>query len=70
MKVKPLLSSIKTSTFLYDYLSALGIEDPERYINAGLEDMDDPWDYPNMEQAIKRLKQAIEKEEKIGILVD
>lgn len=70
MKVKPLLSSIKTSTFLHDYLSSLGVEDPERYINAGLEDMDDPWDYPNMEQAIKRLKLAIEKEEKIGILVD
>ena len=70
MKVKPLLSSIKTSTFLHDYLSSLGVENPKRYINAGLKDMDDPWDYPNMEQAIKRLKLAIEKEEKIGILVD
>ena len=70
MKVKPLLESIDTSDFLSQYLQALGIQDVEKYLNAGLEVMDSPWDYPNMKEGVERLKKAIDGGEKIGILVD
>lgn len=70
MKVKPLLQSINSSTFLEDYLTACGVEDVDEYLNAGLDVMDSPWDYPNMEEGVERLKKAIDSGEKIGVLVD
>ena len=70
MKVKPLLQSINPSNFLSQYLQALGIQDVDEYLNAGLEVMDNPWDYPNMEAAVERLKKAVDSGEKIGVLVD
>lgn len=70
MKVKPLLQSIHPSTFLQDYLQASGIQDVDKYLNAGLDVMDIPWDYPNMKEGVRRLKAAIECNEKIGVLVD
>ena len=70
MKVKPLLQSINPSNFLQDYLQALGIQDVDKYLNAGLDVMDSPWDYPNMQEGVERLKKAIDDGEKIGILVD
>ena len=70
MKVKPLLQSINPSTFLKDYLQSCGVEDVDEYLNAGLDVMNSPWDYPNMKDGVRRLKAAIECDEKIGILVD
>ena len=70
MKVKPLLQSIDPSSFLQDYLQACGVEDVDEYLNAGLEDMDSPWDYPYMQEAVDRLKFAINNDEWIGILID
>jgi len=70
MKVKPLLQSINPSNFLVQYLQALGIQDVEKYLGAGLEDMDSPWDYPNMKEGVERLRKAIDDGEKIGVLVD
>ena len=70
MKVKPLLESINPSTFLQDYLQACGVKDSDQYLNAGIEDMDSPWEYPNMQEGVERLKKAIDGGEKIGILVD
>lgn len=70
MKIKPLLQSINPSTFLQDYLQACGVQDVDEYLNAGLEDMDSPWDYPNMKEGVERLKKAIDSGEKIGILID
>ena len=70
MKVKPLLQSINPNTFLQDYLQASGIQDVERYLNAGLDVMDSPWDYPNMQEGVERLRKAIDDGEKIGVLVD
>lgn len=70
MKVKPLLESINSSTFLQDYLQACGVEDVDKYLDAGLDMMDSPWDYPNMKEGVERLKRAIDGGEKIGILVD
>ena len=70
MKVKPLLQSINPNTFLQDYLQACGVKDVDEYLNAGLEVMDSPWDYPNMKEGVERLRKAIDDGEKIGILVD
>ena len=70
MKVKPLLQSINSSTFLQDYLQASGIQDVDEYLNAGLDDMDNPWDYPSMKEGVERLRKAIDGGEKIGVLVD
>ena len=70
MKVKPLLQSINSSNFLSQYLQALGIQDTDKYLNAGLDNMDSPWLYPNMKEGVERLKKAIDDGEKIGILVD
>lgn len=70
MKVKPLLESINPSNFLNQYLQSLGIQDVDKYLNAGLEDMDIPWDYPNMKEGVERLRKAIDDGEKIGVLVD
>lgn len=70
MKVKPLLQSIDPSNFLSQYLQALGIQDVDKYLNAGLDVMDNPWDYPNMKEGIERLKKAIDENESIGMLVD
>lgn len=70
MKVKPLLQSVDPSNFFNQYLKALGIQDVDKYLNAGLDVMDSPWDYPNMKEGVERLKKAIDGGEKIGILVD
>ena len=70
MKVKSLLQSIDTSNFLSQYLQTLGIQDVDEYLNAGLDVMDSPWDYPNMKEGVERLKKAIDGGEKIGVLVD
>lgn len=70
MKVKPLLQSINPSTFLQDYLQILGIQDVDKYLNADLSACDSPWDYPHMQEAVDRLKFAIDNDERIGILVD
>lgn len=70
MKVKPLLQSINPSNFLNQYLQACGVEDVDKYLDAGLDMMDNPWDYPNMKEGVERLKRAIDDGEKIGVLVD
>lgn len=70
MKVKPLLQSINSSTFLKDYLQALGIQDVDKYLNADLSVCDSPWDYPNMKEGVERLHKAISNNEEIGVLCD
>ena len=70
MKVKPLLQSINQSTFLQDYLTACGVTDVKRYLYPDDDCFDDPWDYPNMAKAVKRVKKAIDECESIGVLVD
>lgn len=70
MKVKPLLKSIDPSNFLSQYLQALGIQDVDKYLNAGLDVMDSPLDYPNMKEGVERLRKAIDNGEKIGVLID
>lgn len=70
MQVNSLLNNINPKTFLDDYLTACGVDNPKAYVKANFDDCDNPWDYPNMSEAVKRLNRAIEHGEKIGILVD
>lgn len=70
MNVNPLLQHINPNTFLHDYLKAAGVQDVERYLEPDVGCFDSPWDYPNMGEAVERVKKAFEKEEKIGLLVD
>lgn len=70
MKIKPLLKSIDPSNFLSQYLQALGIQDVDKYLNAGLDVMDSPLDYPNMKEGVEGLRKAIDNGEKIGVLID
>lgn len=68
MKIKALLTG--THDFLRRYLQALGVEDIEGVINPSMDNVQSPWGYPSMEVAVDRLKMAIDKDERIGILCD
>lgn len=70
MKVRPLLSKINSSTFIEDLLTAYGIRDVGAYLAPTPDLLDSPWDYPNMEQAVKRLHKAIVDKEQVAILQD
>lgn len=70
MKVKPLLQSVNENNFLNQYLTACGVNDVDQYLKADLSLLENPWSYPNMREGVDRLKQAIDNNEKIGILVD
>lgn len=70
MKVEPLLKNIKSKTFLKDYLKACGVEDIDEYLTPDDSCFDNPWDYPNMDKAVERLKEAIDNKEQIGVVVD
>lgn len=70
MNVNPLLSNINNSDFIRQYLSALGIEDVDRYLHPDESCKDDWREYPNIYDAVNRLNFAIESKEKIGLLVD
>ena len=70
MKVLPLIQQISPSTFLKDYLKASGVKNISKYLKPNKSCYDDPFQYLGMETAIYRLKEGVEKEDKIGILVD
>lgn len=70
MKVQPLIKNFRPKTFLNDYLSLKGVKDVDKYIAAGDDCFDNPWDYPHMEEAVDLLYKAIENESNIGILMD
>lgn len=70
MKVKPLLQSVDSNNFLTQYLTACGINNVKKYVQANKNSFSNPWDYPNMTKAVKRLNLAAVNKEKIGILVD
>lgn len=76
MKVRPLLNKV-TSDFIREYLVGCGVkaDEVERYID--LSDNGDvaycydyAGDYPNIDVACAEIKTAIEKGEKVAILVD
>lgn len=70
MRVKPLLSKINPSTFIEDYLQAHGIEQTSLYLNPEAECLNTPRFYPNMDKGAELLKQAVDDNWKIGLLVD
>ena len=70
MKVKPLLESVNESNFLNKYLIACGVNNVSQYLEANLSSLENSWFYPNMQKGVDRLKQAVDNNEKIGILVD
>lgn len=70
MKVLPLLQQFSPSTFLKDYLKASGVKNISKYLKPNNSCYDDPFQYLGMKVAIYRLTEGIEREEKIGILVD
>ena len=70
MRVKPLLSKINPSTFIEDYLQAHGIKQTGLYLNPEEGCLDNPRFYPNMDKGAELLKQAVDDDWKIGLLVD
>ena len=70
MRVKPLLSKINPSTFIKDYLQAHGIEQTGLYLNPEEGCLDNPRFYPNMAKGAELLKQAVDNDWSIGLLVD
>ena len=70
MRVKPLLSKISPDTFIEDYLQAHGIEQTALYLNPEEGCLDNPRFYPNMDKGAELLKQSVDNEWKIGLLVD
>ena len=71
-KVKNLISKINPRSFISDYLIALGIQESEieDYICPVNVIYQSPWDYPNMKLACEMVKEVVEAQSKIGILVD
>ena len=70
MRVKPLLSKINPSTFIEDYLQAHGIEQTSLYLSPEEGCLYNPRFYPNMDKGAELLKQAVDDDWKIGLLVD
>lgn len=70
MKVNPLLLNIGSKNFVNQYLSALGIDDVDRYLCPDAQCKDDPWVYPNMDKATTVLIECVCNRKKIGLLVD
>lgn len=76
MKVRPLLNKV-TEDFIREYLVACGVkaDEVEHYIDlSGNGDVaycyDYAGDYPNIDVACAEIKTAVEKGEKVAILVD
>lgn len=70
MKIKPLLNKVSKNKFIQEYLKALGVEDINLYLNPDSSCLDDAKFYPNMDKGAKLLKQAVDDDWKIGLLVD
>ena len=70
LKIKPLLNKVSKNKFIQEYLKALGAEDINLYLNPDSSCLDDVKFYPNMEKGAELLKQAVDDDWKIGLLVD
>ena len=70
MKVRPLLNKV-TGDFIREYLIACGVKEDEveHYIDVAY-CYDYAGDYPNIDVACAEIKTAVEKGEKVAILVD
>lgn len=70
LKIKPLLNKVNKNKFIQEYLKALGVEDISLYLSPNSSCLDDAKSYPNMDKGTELLKQAIDDDWKIGLLVD
>ena len=70
LKVKPLLNKVNKNKFIQEYLKVLGVEDINLYLNPDVSCLDDVKKYPNMDKGAELLKQAVDDDWKIGLLVD
>ena len=70
LKIKPLLNKINKNKFIQEYLKALGVEDIDLYLKPDVSCLDDVKSYPNMDKGAELLKQAVDDDWKIGLLVD
>ena len=71
-KLKNLVSKINPRSFISDYLIALGVPENEieDYICPVNVQYQSPWDYPNMKLACEMVKEVVDAQGKIGVLVD
>lgn len=70
MKIKPKMQIVNPNSFIHDYLTSCGIENPDSYIHAGIADLQPAASYINIDVACHRLHQEIENRERVLILVD
>ena len=70
MKIKPKMRIVNPNSFIHDYLTSCGIENPSRYIHAGIADLQPAASYINIDVACYRLRHAIENRERVMVLVD
>lgn len=70
MKVNPLLQNIDSKNFVNQYLSALGIDDVDRYLCPDMGCKDNPELYVNINEACYMLHEYIENGKKVAILCD
>ena len=70
MKIKPLLNTVSKNKFIQEYSKALRVEDINLYLNPDSSCLDDAKSYPNMDKGAELLKQAVDDDWKIGLLVD
>lgn len=70
MKTKILLENVNPKSFIDDYLQKRGIEYPQSYMNVTRCHLEEPNRYANIDMATKRLKEAIDSKQKVGIVQD
>ena len=70
MKIKKKIEKIDCSNFIKQYLKSCGIDDVDLYLNPNIQCFNNPFDYQNMEKAIKVFDKHIKKKNNIGILID
>ena len=70
LKTKILLENVNPKSFIDDYLQKMGIEYPQSYMNVTRCHLEEPSRYVNIDEATKRLKEAIDGKQKVGIIQD
>ena len=70
MKTKILLENVNPKSFIDDYLQKRGIEYPQSYMNVTRCHLEEPNRYVNIDMATKRLKDAIDGKQNVGIIQD
>lgn len=70
MDVKILMPKVNPKSFIDDYLQKMGIEYPQSYMNVTRCHLEEPSQYLNIDEATRRLNQAIKNSERVGIVHD